>query len=771
MKERKKKNKSVFVLCWAVRQKHRYKDIFIKLKMKKFSRQNLGKYSITFFLLAFPLFFLPGRLIPLGLDVYAKLFFLIFAVSIIFFLIFDPRKKDLGLGRKLFFALPVLMFLFFYLASSALSGDFSGGFWGGSKPLLPGVGLTFFFFLYLILSQTSFSSRQIVKLISITHAALVALLFLEYLSHWLGLLISHPGVFDFFRKMLGSYEDVSVYLALQSVLLAGFLFLKKDRFQELWQKIFLATWLIGIFLLININYLPAWLVLFFGSFALFMIEKKLFSKQKKTRVISWLPVLSLLFIILSFFVTGHASTLKQREASNFRLNYQDSLSVAKETFLSNLIFGQGAENLGEFFSLHRPADLNEGPWWNIRFKQSSSFLFDLFFASGLIGVLAFSYLLFSLAFIVFSSLGKFKRENEIIFSFAALVPSFFATFVFFASSPLVWFLFFVCLAVLERQFFDQKKPQSKFLLPVLHLKEGQIKTCIYSVVKILALVFVIFIFVFNLKIFVAESFFRCSLVDKDIDSKIGKMTTASQLNPGEEQYKLALAKALKNKALQVLSDSGSSRQDFEIIINQSLSTVRKALEENGSSLAARETQGLIYRDISQNSTDSLELAIQGFEQASLLEPTNPVLLTEIGKLYFVKQAFDKAESKFLQAISLKDDYFEAKFELAKTLATLSRFEEGLKILDDIKGDYNEVDLHYEWGKIEFNRGRLDKALEQFFVVLEKEAKHSNALYAIALIHEKKGQTQTALEFFERVEQLNPDNIDVRNKIERLDSRL
>jgi tetratricopeptide (TPR) repeat protein len=52
-------------------------------------------------------------------------------------------------------------------------------------------------------------------------------------------------------------------------------------------------------------------------------------------------------------------------------------------------------------------------------------------------------------------------------------------------------------------------------------------------------------------------------------------------------------------------------------------------------------------------------------------------------------------------------------------------------------------------------------------VLELQPNYSNALYSIGLLYETRGDKATALKYYYKVKDLNPNNQDILNKIKSL----
>ncbi|MDD5071619.1 MAG: tetratricopeptide repeat protein, partial [Patescibacteria group bacterium] len=185
-------------------------------------------------------------------------------------------------------------------------------------------------------------------------------------------------------------------------------------------------------------------------------------------------------------------------------------------------------------------------------------------------------------------------------------------------------------------------------------------------------------------------------------------------------------------------------------------------------VAAWETLGTVYREIRFFTRGSEIWAAKAFSQASALEPSNPVIMTELGKVYLDADKLDEAEEALRKALELKNNYHEADFALARLYGQQGKAGEALEILDKLSLIYKDERIYYEQGRLYYNQGEIDKALDRFLAVIEINPEHANALYSIGLGLELKGEDKLALEYFKKVLELNPDNAEIKKKVEEME---
>ncbi len=108
-------------------------------------------------------------------------------------------------------------------------------------------------------------------------------------------------------------------------------------------------------------------------------------------------------------------------------------------------------------------------------------------------------------------------------------------------------------------------------------------------------------------------------------------------------------------------------------------------------------------------------------KAEQLDPTNPLILNNVGLSYYVRGKSKQAEAKFREAVKYDSNYSDAKNNLARVLLEAGKTEEAVKWLHSVEGD-----LTYQFpektfanlGMAHFNLGQYQKAEEYFLRSLE-----------------------------------------------------
>lgn len=187
-------------------------------------------------------------------------------------------------------------------------------------------------------------------------------------------------------------------------------------------------------------------------------------------------------------------------------------------------------------------------------------------------------------------------------------------------------------------------------------------------------------------------------------------------------------------------------------------------------------------------------ALLEFTEAEKLTPKDPVLLHDLGLVFFRKGRHDLAEQKYLKALELRPAFSEARNNLGVNYLEMQRWEDAIVqfklVQDDIfyqgqenavinlglahlgKGDYGQAlavlraavgrnpsdprtRLHL--GRVYFALDKTELAVEEYRKALELNASYANAHYYLALAQVKLKDSGAARSAFREVVRIAPDS--------------
>ena len=758
-------------------------------------------YLIKGLVIGLPLFFLPWTFSLIGMDDFNKqyLLWLIVPLAVFLWIIKSIWQKEFRIKRTPL-DIPIIIFLAVVGLATIFSLDkFSSffGYYGSiSQPYL-GLGslvLLYFFIVNFVSKEKIFS---FVKLIMVSYGLIVLTILLLFLGF-----ISPNGILaEYLKWAVGSPEDAAVFMAVINVLLFGLL-INKEHVSLIFSKrwtIWLAKigLILSLLLLILINFVPAWWCLLLGILLVSVINYFFLSKAElaesgrgekfgkifKFRKLGWSLLLVLLAVnfLLNNYLSDNKALSQNRLAKKLQLDYSNSLTIAGQAVRERPLLGYGPETFPYVFSLLRNPELNSSGFWHLRFNKSASYVLDLLVTVGILGFLSYLLVIASLfyGFIIFwrflarniYKLGKARYSQLVLLIslFAVLLSLVIGQFIYSANTVLLFLFWLIAALVMVswRNLLDgvESKPDRLVFreLRFSQLKNSFIFKLVISVVFIFFSSWLILVG-YTVKYWVAEAYFKNGLGQEQ------GLIKAAGLNPDRFKYQISLAKFYLEKAITELTKP-EGKKDLALIqdyVNSSISWSKTAIRTAPYSVVVYETLGIIYRNLGSFSQGSEILVSQAFAQASQLEPSNPVLVTELGKSYFNSGQTEKAIASLEQALDLKSDYYEASFALAKAYIRQGREEQALEILEEITGRYNDAAVYYEQGRIYYNQKEFEPAINKFRQVISISPGHANALYSLGLALKEVGEKEEALLYFKKVLELNPGNTEVKERIEELE---
>jgi Tfp pilus assembly protein PilF len=116
-------------------------------------------------------------------------------------------------------------------------------------------------------------------------------------------------------------------------------------------------------------------------------------------------------------------------------------------------------------------------------------------------------------------------------------------------------------------------------------------------------------------------------------------------------------------------------------------------------------------------------ALSALLKAHELDPQNPLILNNLGQVYFMRERYDLAEKQFKSAIKLQPDYTDAHNNLARVLIEEGKYTEAESELKLVISDltYGAIDRAYiNLGLLKFNKKEYSKAENAFRTVLKSK---------------------------------------------------
>ena len=278
-----------------------------------------------------------------------------------------------------------------------------------------------------------------------------------------------------------------------------------------------------------------------------------------------------------------------------------------------------------------------------------------------------------------------------------------------------------------------------------------------------------------------------------LDRNADDLKKAVAKNPYRGEYKTYLSDIYLNRANLAFQEESKKSKDkkntarIATEVKNAIDYAKSAADVSPNNIIFQQKLATIYATLAKNMgvAGANDWAIKSYQKAIELEPTNPVLRAELGKVYVVGNKTDSAISEFAKALELKNNYLDAGLQLGlayekqgnnkkaidqlNSLGSIERIDNFIASGQIINPNSSSIDINiaFQLGRIYYNQGEISKAKNIFLKITKANPANSNAHYSLGLIYEKEGNDEMALREFEIVLAANPENEEVKGKVDEL----
>jgi len=560
----------------------------------------------------------------------------------------------------------------------------------------------------------------------------------------------------------------------------------------------------SVILLVLINFWPAWLAL--GVMTFFLMIMAFW-----TRIFRWntnLLMLPIILLLISVFylagfdtkvgVLNNMPFFNANLPQELILDSDISKSITWQTLKNYPVLGSGPGTYMSDFVKFKPVEFNQSNFWNIRFDKSSSYLMEIIGTIGILGILSYSLILFIFLLIMSSSLQKMrdkgdskdkaeKIKGKVLNKDKLIILPFFLAWLALAAGQFVYlqntvlsfyFWLFTALGIIGWQKI-QSTPYRKTTFSFKKMPE-------VGLVMNIVLLIIIFasagLFYLGGIFYYADTLFRQpSETNEDLVIKMEKIVN---LNRYRENYRRALSQVYLINAWNE-ANRPAEEQNIELLqmlAAGSIEQARIASSLSPNSVSTWENLSNIYRDSSGLIGGTIPFALEAFAKASELEPNNPFFYRERCRLNLISEEKDWEETVGYcqKAVELKENYLDAHIQLALVYEEKGDLEKAIEqmesILDKLKGVSFQrgsdlagaaTEIYFQLGRLYFNLERVDEAVPMFEQAVIITPQYANARYALALSYQTGGRNEDALIQYQIINQLIPNNEDIKALIEQL----
>jgi hypothetical protein len=324
------------------------------------------------------------------------------------------------------------------------------------------------------------------------------------------------------------------------------------------------------------------------------------------------------------------------------------------------VFGVGVDNFAALFTQVRTSSYNASELWQINsFNTSRSAILHILTEVGVLGLTG--YVLLISLFIKQIKHVKLEHAGYFITSVLILIVL--------PPSIISFFLFFISAALMAADL-RGKKHHDEY---VIDFSSSQLVPIFIGIIVIFSLVYGGSVYFLG-RNFMSEFYFKRSLdgisansLQQLYDNQVRALqydNTNEEFHRQFAQTNLLLANNIAAIPAEELTDQ--DRQTITQAIQASIDQAKIAASLNPAKVANWEILAGIYRQIINVAENAPTWTVATYQQAIALDPRNPVLRQDLGGVFYLFQNYDSAQQLFEQAVSLKSDWPNARYNLAWT---------------------------------------------------------------------------------------------------------
>lgn len=750
------------------------------------------KWCIYIFVALMPLWFLPftGNILDFNKQV---LMVVILTIALIAWL----GKLITQESIKWYKGLSVL-FLFVFIIVYGLATIFSVkpynslmGFDTHMSRALINVIYFFVFFLILVNYRAENEEKKNVEILKFLIIFLASSTIVGLIS-----LLQLLGVYIFpwsFAKLLsfntiGSITNLGIFLAVVLPLSLGLLFGIKQQKEEKKEKLMLVllkgvlivSICISLVVILLLNFRNLWII---TAISMIMISGFWLAKRHtvQNQNLAWIALPITILALSLIFLFFRPALFDLNLPVEVNLTQRAGLDIVKKAVSNNPILGMGPETFIYNYSLYKPEAINQTIFWNARFANGASEILSLLSEIGILGLIAF------LAFVGISLIKIVKNlisngnQDHLIEIKVGLFSGWLALFISWFLCPqnmILIFTFWLLLTFLTILSRDERD------IKIINFKTSNKAAMAISFGFIVIMIAIIGLLYLEGSRFIAETKYKAGIDltnSGKINEGINKVVRATVANPYEDRFYRDLAQLFVFQINQDLNNQDLDPQDranrVQVGISNAINSAVRVTTLDSKNVTNWIIRGFVYRSLINLVNGSGEWAIKSYEEALKLEPTNPSIYLEMGRTYAngadllrsqaqkdnqakaqMDDYLNKAIEVYNKAIELKSNYAPAHFEIALVYDQQGKADEAITRMENsLLLAPRDTGVIFQLGVLYYKSSQFDKAKLAFSRAVSLDPNFSNARYFLGLLFDREGNKATAMEQFEKIGELNPDN--------------
>jgi len=731
-------------------------------------------YLILSLALVLPLWVLPFSGATLGFSK-ALLTYTVIVLSSVFYLIYILQKGSVRLPKIMgFFALAGIVVA--TLISAVFSDNFYFSLFGNGSETATFVSV-FILSLGLFLTTLVFNSgKRIFSFFFLLFCSSI-IIFLFQLFHTIfGLTFLPWEVFTSkLQNLIGSWNEVAVFFGL--IALEAVVFFEFSKPSPRLKKFFGLALVLAFVAMVMVNFTSVWVV--FGVFLLVLLVY-LYSISREYSNFARLPlflILLVVFFVLAKPLVGDFITSLGLDSVEVRPSWSSTFNVAKDTMkegVKNMVLGSGPNTFLYDWMKYKSTAINSTIFWNVRFTSGVGLVPSFLASLGVLGALAWLFFLCLIVYYGFKAISQSSNDSAKVFLMATFLG---ALYLWVFSIIYVLNNFLLALAfLLTGLFFAVCTRSQKTSFKEISFVNNSTVGFISALLIVLLMIVGVASFYLLFQKYWSAYTYTTGLVAFNRDGNLGeaedKILRAIRFDEQDRYYR-SLSEVGLVKVSRILNSLDLSpdeaRAQFQNTLSFSVQSAKKAVDLNPVDSANWTQLGRVYESvIPLNIIGSSELALDAYRNAAEKSPQDPRTFLSLARVKRQSGDNELAREYLILALQRKRDYSPALYLLAQIEASSGNVDQAILATEQARlFAPNDIGILFQLGLLYYQADNFDRARTVFERAVTINPNYSNARYFLGLIYDFQGRSLDAIEQFELIEQLNPQNTEVKTILRNL----
>lgn len=439
-----------------------------------------------------------------------------------------------------------------------------------------------------------------------------------------------------------------------------------------------------------------------------------------------------------------------------RPGVQASFAIAKDVWWSKrVLLGTGPGTYGIAYALHRPQEVNATDFWSFRFNQGYNVPLTLAVTMGLVGLLAYGFVLYAVG-------KRFARSGTDDPALPLLAGLLFILVAWLMHPASLTDLVFFIAGLGGLAAFEGKRLR---VADDMHRSVAFVSFIVGVVMIALA---VTGIYRTGTRLSAAHAYTTGALALQagNPGDASNAFIRALAYTPDSDVVARAVSQALVARAGSE-KDQGAVRD----AVSGAVQAATQATQLNPADSLNWTNLGSIYEALAPIAQGAGDLAVSAYEKAMERDPQNPQEPVNAARALLgdpTKEHLDRAEGFLNKSLELKADYAPARFLLAQLYIRKGDLKSAVQKTEEIKAQ-NPFDagVAFQLGLLYYQNQTYNQAISELERAVSLSPDYANARYFLGLSYDAQGRASDALDQFKAIAKTNPGNAEVDRIIANL----